>query len=308
MSARESYLHEFGEHLTGRLPESLRRQAVDEARTALDEAFEGMGRQPSRDEIEEAFGSPLQFADALAGEIAARATAEPEQPRRRAEGDVLGVPWGARPLADAQTWAERLWNPRDPRLLMPRVFGIGWDVNFGALAVKLGLLRPDDVDDATFERVPRGLTAGLAWASVATLALAAAYALVSAPHQPPRIPTHFGVHGPDSFASPLLAAAQYLGVAAVPVLLIAWRVFLRRASGLARVLGASGSVAIVVIMVGGYANAVSWASRGRYLLPSAVPVVGGLALLFGLLLGLSKLGLRAEWRDSEAQGSGSTRG
>ena len=39
------------------------------------------------------------------------------------------------------------FNPADERLLVPRVFGIGWTINMGAVAVKLGWLRPDDLDD-----------------------------------------------------------------------------------------------------------------------------------------------------------------
>lgn len=39
------------------------------------------------------------------------------------------------------------FNPADERLLVPKVLGAGWSVNMGAVAVKLGLLRPDDVDD-----------------------------------------------------------------------------------------------------------------------------------------------------------------
>ena len=61
----------------------------------------------------------------------------PEQ--RRWRGKVGGaVPYDFRP----PTW-ERLkttyWNPGDTQVVKDKVFGVGWDVNFGALARKAGL-------------------------------------------------------------------------------------------------------------------------------------------------------------------------
>ena len=37
---------------------------------------------------------------------------------------------------------ERWWDPSDPRIFVPRAIGLGWDVNLGAIAVKLGWLPP----------------------------------------------------------------------------------------------------------------------------------------------------------------------
>ena len=49
------------------------------------------------------------------------------------EGKIAGlVPYDLRrpTLARAR---ERLWNPADPRIFVPTVFGVGWTVNFGRL-------------------------------------------------------------------------------------------------------------------------------------------------------------------------------
>ncbi len=53
----------------------------------------------------------------------------------------------------AQTW----WQPADQRLFLPRAVGLGWDVNLGAVAVRLNLIEPDaeavpftSTPDATF--------------------------------------------------------------------------------------------------------------------------------------------------------------
>ncbi len=47
-------------------------------------------------------------------------------------GTLLGVPydWRRPTVARAKS---RLWNPDEPRLLVPRVFGLGWDINFARL-------------------------------------------------------------------------------------------------------------------------------------------------------------------------------
>ena len=43
-------------------------------------------------------------------------------------GQILFVPYDFRPLTPARI-RERWWNPEDPRLLTPHVFGAGWSVN-----------------------------------------------------------------------------------------------------------------------------------------------------------------------------------
>jgi uncharacterized protein YfaQ (DUF2300 family) len=54
------------------------------------------------------------------------------------------------------------------------MFGLGWTINLGAVAVRLGLLRPDDWDDESLDQVdPRLLTAlryaPVAWAAAAVV-------------------------------------------------------------------------------------------------------------------------------------------
>lgn len=44
------------------------------------------------------------------------------------QGRVGGVPYDLRRPTLAKTRA-RYWNPDDPRLLTPKVFGVGWTVN-----------------------------------------------------------------------------------------------------------------------------------------------------------------------------------
>ena len=67
----------------------------------------------------------------------------------------------------------RLWNPYSDKLFGPHLFGAGWAPNFGAMAVKLGVIEPDAEDD------PMNTFPGEAWAAAAILpsVLAAASAL-----------------------------------------------------------------------------------------------------------------------------------
>ena len=43
-------------------------------------------------------------------------------------GLILCIPYDFRPLTPARV-RERWWNPDDPRLFTPHVFGVGWSVN-----------------------------------------------------------------------------------------------------------------------------------------------------------------------------------
>ncbi|MSQ27319.1 MAG: hypothetical protein EXR51_04160 [Dehalococcoidia bacterium] len=50
----------------------------------------------------------------------------------RPQGSVLGVPYDFR-LPTVARLKQTYWNPADHRVVVPRVFGVGFDLNFGAL-------------------------------------------------------------------------------------------------------------------------------------------------------------------------------
>ena len=67
--------------------------------------------------------------------LAAAVVRELSVPRdqRTWHGHVLGVPYDLR----RPTWRrvqESWWAPQDPRLVTPRVFGVGWSLNLGRIA------------------------------------------------------------------------------------------------------------------------------------------------------------------------------
>jgi hypothetical protein len=47
-------------------------------------------------------------------------------------GKFLGIPYDLR-FPTLSRIRERMWNPEDPRIFTPRVYGAGWTVNFATL-------------------------------------------------------------------------------------------------------------------------------------------------------------------------------
>jgi len=61
------------------------------------------------------------------------------EPQRRV-GRFRGIPYDWRALSWSRV-KQRIWNPRDQRILTPKAFGWGYTVNFYALARRVGLIR-----------------------------------------------------------------------------------------------------------------------------------------------------------------------
>ena len=55
-----------------------------------------------------------------------------QTPDEPGTGTFLGVPYDWRRPTVARV-KERLWNPDDPRLIVPRVFGWGFEINLARL-------------------------------------------------------------------------------------------------------------------------------------------------------------------------------
>jgi hypothetical protein len=71
-------------------------------------------------------------AGALAGAAVAKELSRPAD-ERTWHGDVGGVPYDFRPPT-VDKIRRTVWNPDDPRLFPPHVFGVGWSINFARLA------------------------------------------------------------------------------------------------------------------------------------------------------------------------------
>lgn len=124
----DEYVDQVANHL--KLRGAARQQALNDLRDALREAADAV------DDAIAAAGRAEDYAASLDEQFG---TSE------GAFKTILGMPNSlgrgiGRRMAST-------FNPADERLFVPRIFGLGWAVNSGAVAVRLGWLRPDDVDD-----------------------------------------------------------------------------------------------------------------------------------------------------------------
>lgn len=87
---------------------------------------------------------------------------------------IAGIPVSVADLTNPDARL-RMFEPENPNLLVPRTVGAGWSLNMGAVAVRLGLLRPDDSVPDLVDHTPpttiKALRAGpLVGATAVTLA------------------------------------------------------------------------------------------------------------------------------------------
>lgn len=211
---------------------------------------------------------------------------DPDADRR--VGTWFGIPYDVRPPT-AERFREALWQPSDPHLLRPRAFGAGWDVNFGALFVRLGLIEPD-AEDEPFANTPGDafvLAAG--FPALMAAAVVAHYAVRGA-SLPARLPGHWGLAGrPDRWVGKRRAAATDVAVSLAAAALGA-----AAAGSRAPGPGRAARLAIAAGLAGGAAKATALRTMrgGWYVGPTLVLGSAGSA-------GLTLLGLAWAGRDAE---------
>lgn len=189
----------------------------------------------------------------------------------------------------ATTW----WNPADERLFLPRAIGWGWDLNFGALAVRLGLIEAD-AESEPFSATPdRAFLAAAALPATLAAATVLHYA-VRGRSLPAHLPAHWDIVGaPDRWVSRRRATVTDLAMTLVPAAAAAWvarshRSGPRRAGGLAAAtaVGAGGAAMTVLRTLGDRPRV--WTG------PAMALAIAGAA--GGVLLGLARAGRAAEIR------------
>ena len=82
---------------------------------------------------------------AVTGAAVAQELARPKQ-QRTWHGTVLGIPYDFRPPTLQRT-LNAWWNPKDPRILTPRDFGVGWAINIPRLLQRWHEEAEQDSDD-----------------------------------------------------------------------------------------------------------------------------------------------------------------
>jgi hypothetical protein len=268
---------------------------VDDLREHVLERLAGSDGTPSDvTRVLAELGTPEALAAQCADVVAQAPAHEPESGRLSLSGTLLGMPYDLRPPTGERVVAA-WWDPQDPHVVVPRVFGLGWTINFGALAVATGLVRPDD-EDAPFASVPERC---LVLALGLPLLAAAVLAVLVAAYQgglPQRVAVHWALNGlPDGFASKGSALILPVGMTLLG-LVLAIAAWVRRRAALARVGAGALATMLASISVAAYAQEVATAYGAR---DSAILLSGlvlSLVLTFALLVTLSRIGHAAEVR------------
>ncbi len=185
----------------------------------------------------------------------------------------------------ADTW----WRPSDPRLFLPRAVGLGWDLNAGALAVRLGLIEPD-AEAVPFTSTPDDAFRTAAALPVLLAGATALHYLVRGRSLPPRLASHWDAAGrPDHWVSKRRAAATDIAVTAGAVGLAGWAALAER-PGPTRAGAMAG--ATFVAALGASMTVVRPTKGGLWVVPALLlPLSVGTG---AVLLGLARAGRQAE--------------
>jgi hypothetical protein len=210
-------------------------------------------------------------------------------------GRFLGVPYDLRVSRFSGRYERRTWNPLDRRVLVPKPVGIGWTVNFGALAVRAHLVGPDD-EDIPFGAVPPRILFATLAGPFAALAIFVVLAVVTWTDLPTQVPIHWRVSGRvDGYGSRETFLAFLSVLAGVPVAEAVW-LHLRRRRPFTRVVASALSLSLTTLALALLCQMLFTLDGGTWMWPTCVGLVLMLALPFALLVVVSRVGRAAEQR------------
>jgi hypothetical protein len=175
------------------------------------------------------------------------------------------------------------------------VFGLGWDINFGALAVRVHAIRPDD-EDEPFASVPGAVIVSTLAVPLLLTAVLAVLVVAAWPTLPAQLPAHWNIVGrPDQFWSRGADVAFLLLMSIVPTFL-ALSVHMGRRPALSRVAASAFATLLTALAVSQFVQALLYVRGER----SAWPTFAGLALgvlaPFVMFVIVSRVGRSAEQR------------
>lgn len=271
---------------------SVRPADRDEALRELTSLLDELASADALDEGLAELGSPEQYAAQVREGLEGPEPMDPAAP----QGRILGMPYDFRPITDERV-RSHIWDPTNPKLWVPKLWGAGWTVNLGALAVKLRLVRPDDTDERVFDAVPRLYRWLLAGVPLLLLAVSGAVIAARWSVLPDVLPTHWDVTGrPNDWGSkgvalaigPLLGTLPWL-VAMVRVRFritpLSWLMWFAFAMFLS-------FLGLATTILAAYPD-----TRHANLVMIGT-LLGGAAIAFALVVAALRAGLRVVWRDS----------
>lgn len=286
----DAYLVEVRAHLT-----SLAASERDDALAELESLLRAEAERSSEAAAVAAVGDAPTYAAGILEALGEYDTADLDG-RPVPQGTVLGMPYDFRG-ASVERIGSRIWNPADPRIFMPRLFGVGWTFNLGAIAVKLGLIRPDDVADESYDRIPSPVLTTVVALPAILLAVAVTVLLATWSSLPAELPIHWGVSGQADDWAPRAWVLGLLLVFALLLPALSYPKILKRDTPVrSRLLAAAGlgmgAILVLGITLVTIADANGGASGNWVLLV----VFGMFAVPFLMLYVPLRIGLRAEWR------------
>lgn len=289
----DAYIAEVRTHLAP-LGASQREEVLAELESLLRADAERVGEAAALQSVGDSVAYAAGVLEALHDDSEEAEAAGQPTP----QGTVLGMPYDFRG-ASVDRIGSRVWNPADPRIIMPRMFGVGWTFNLGAIAVKLGLLRPDDIGEESYERIPPAALTIVSLLPGVLAFVAAAMLLVARPSLPAELPIHWSAGGqPDNWAPRDLVVGMMLALAVLPPLLSYPRLLRRGTPARSRVLGAAGLSMVAILVLGIVLVTVADANGGASGNWMWLVVFSMFAVPFLMLYIPLRLGLRAEWRSA----------
>lgn len=202
-------------------------EALSDVRSHVLESLDATASVATVRAVLSQFGEPDEYAKRLCAEVSE--FGEPGESEAapsggglaQARGTVLGMPYDLR-VPTAANIQSRMWNPGDPRIFTPRLFGVGWSINFAALAVRAGLIRPDD-EDEPFGAVPERVLWAMLFVPIVLCGAVVIAVALSWGSLPALVPVHWGFDGrPDRFASAPVALWPLIAFAVVPTGYAIW--------------------------------------------------------------------------------------
>lgn len=294
----EAYLSELDGGLCAVSREIAGEALEDVSMYLMDRLDASSSAEDARRAIDE-LGRPDEYAARLCAELHAvgpgSGSEHSDSGQAVPRGRVLGMPYDAR-MPTGDNIQSRMWNPSDPRIFPPKLFGVGWTVNFAALAVKARLIRPDDEDEPFASTPEPALWTALFVPLVlcATVVAATALAWNSLPSQ---VAIHWDIHGEvDGYASPAVALLPMVAFAVLPTAYALWTFVVGRSKATRAVTIAFATM--FTVLAASIVAAMLADSRGEPF-GAAWPwvmIVACMAVPFALLLVLSRLGYAREVR------------
>lgn len=299
-AAIEAYLTKLESSLCG-LSQEAADEVLREARVYFLETLEPEATPDDVARVVHDFGEPDEYASELCAQIRGieRPSGDPrsgsgQMPAGEAQGSFLGMPYDMR-IPTPERIQSRWWSPTDPRIWVPKAFGLGWTINFGALAVKLHLIRPDD-EDEPFASVPERWLIGALLVPMLLSVAVIVMALVYGSRLPAELPIHWDAAGrPDDFARAGALLAFTVAACWIPTAWALWAVFARRGVA-ARALTAAAASLFASLALGQYAAAVAWGLGITRPWHAPVAVLVAVIVPFAMLVTLARVDRREAWR------------